>query len=134
MPNNVLNDLNSPVCIIDQFLSYVNLHADNLCGFSRTNLQTNRRELKNTYIFSFFTSHSQNFVPDNTHDLLTMSSQNIYTILDSLSSYAENILLITLNKQSHMSSINLCYIAFLKNSRGALWKVLQSQVICSQFS
>lgn len=38
LPNTVLNDFNSPVCIVDQFLSYFNLHAGNLCGSLHTNL------------------------------------------------------------------------------------------------
>ena len=33
LPNNVLNDLKSPVCIMDQFPSYVNFHTDKSCGF-----------------------------------------------------------------------------------------------------
>lgn len=35
LPNNVLNDLNSPVCTIDELPSYVNLCTEKLCGFSQ---------------------------------------------------------------------------------------------------
>lgn len=51
-PNNVLNDWKSPVCIMDQFPSYVNLHTDKLCGFSHTNLQTHQEWMKE-YMYLF---------------------------------------------------------------------------------
>lgn len=38
LPNTILNGFNGPVCIVDKFLSYFNLRADNLCGFLPTSL------------------------------------------------------------------------------------------------
>lgn len=85
LPNNVLNNLNSPMGTIGQLRSYVNPCTDEF---------TNSQEQMKEYMYLFIL-HKQviEFFSDDTRDLVSTSNQHISITLVSLSDYIENSLL-----------------------------------------